>query len=112
MQLAMPAGGEEAARGFYRGVLGLEEQPKPPELATRGGCWFENDSVRIHLGVDEGFLPAVKAHPGLLAQALKPIVEKCRAGGFQVAGAEPLADYDRAYVTDPFGNRIELLARR
>jgi len=112
VQLAMPAGGEDAARGFYRDVLGLVEQPKPPDLAKRGGCWFENEVVRIHLGVDESFRPAAKAHPGLLVETLKPIVERCRAAGVQVASAEPLADHDRVYVTDPFGNRIELLERR
>jgi hypothetical protein len=68
--------------------------------------------VRIHLGVDESFRPAVKAHPGLQVAALNPIIEKCRVGRFQVTSAEPLDDYDRVYVTDPFGNRIELLARR
>ena len=112
VQIAMPSGGEDAARGFYRDVLGLVEQPKPPELAKRGGCWFENGAVRIHLGVDEGFTPASKAHPGLLVQRLKPIVEKCRIGGLQVGSTEPLDGYDRIYVTDPFGNRIELLERR
>jgi len=112
VQLAMPAGGEEAARRFYRDVLGLAEQPKPPDLAQRGGCWFESDSVRIHLGVDESFGPAVKAYPGLLVKSLKRIVERCRSAGFQIATAGPLEDYDRVYVTDPFGNRIELMERR
>ena len=61
VQLAIPAGGEDAARAFYVGVLGLVEQPKPPELAKRGGCWFEG-AVKVHCGVEEPFRPARKAH--------------------------------------------------
>ncbi len=113
VQLAMPPGGEDAARGFYRDVLGLRERPKPPELATRGGCWFESDLVKIHLGVDEDFRAAVKAHPGLLVRELQPIVDACRARGVRVNDdAEPLEGYRRIYVDDPFGNRIELMERK
>jgi catechol 2,3-dioxygenase-like lactoylglutathione lyase family enzyme len=112
VQLAMPAGGEGAARGFYRDVLGLREQPKPPQLAARGGCWFENDLVKIHLGVDQDFRAATKAHPAFLVRELQPIVDACRARGFQVTSDEPRDGYDRIYVNDPFGNRIELMARR
>lgn len=109
LQLAMPVGGEELARGFYRDVLGLPEQPKPPHLAKRGGCWFESDLVRIHLGVDAEFRPAAKAHPGLLVRELQPIVDACRTRGFPVTDTEPLEGYHRVYVHDPFGNRIELM---
>ena len=66
VQLAMPAGGEDLARHFYGVVLGLVEQPKPAHLATRGGCWFRNGFVNIHLGVDKEFRPAKKAHPALM----------------------------------------------
>jgi catechol 2,3-dioxygenase-like lactoylglutathione lyase family enzyme len=112
VQLAMPVGGEAVARGFYRDVLGLPEQPKPPHLAARGGCWFESDLVKIHLGVDEDFRAATKAHPGLLVRELKPIVDACRARGLQVNGDESREGYHRIYVRDPFGNRIELMERQ
>ena len=111
VQLAMPAGGEEQARGFYRDVLGLTEQPKPAALAERGGCWFANGAVQVHVGVDPDFRPAGKAHVGLLVDALAPVVDACRARGFAVAAGEPLDGCVRAYVHDPFGNRIELLER-
>ena len=112
VQLAMPAGGEDLARGFYRDVLGLAERPKPAPLAVRGGCWFENGSVRIHLGVDADFRPATKAHPALVVADLSTIVAACRARGFRVsADGEPLAGYERVYVEDPFGNRIELMEK-
>jgi hypothetical protein len=57
VQLAMPPDGEEAARHFYRDLLGMAEIPKPPELAKRGGCWFESGEVQIHLGVEKDFRP-------------------------------------------------------
>jgi len=112
VQLAMPAGGEDLARGFYRDVLGLPELPKPPNLAKRGGCWFESDLVKIHLGVDKEFRAATKAHPGLLVDGLQAIVETCRASGCKVVEDEPLDGYDRVYVNDPFGNRLELMERK
>src|SRR6187551_1552795 len=66
VQLAMPAGGEDRARAFYAGILGLAEVPKPPPLAPRGGCWFESDTVKVHLGVEPDFQPATKAHPAFV----------------------------------------------
>ena len=112
VQLAMPAGGEDLARRFYRDVLGLPELPKPPKLAARGGCWFENDRAKIHLGVDKDFRPATKAHPALLVDGLEAIAAACNAAGFKVVEDEPLEGYDRLFVSDPFGNRIELLEER
>ncbi len=111
VQLAMPAGAEDVARGFYQRVLGLPEQSKPPHLAKRGGCWFENELVKIHLGVDKEFRSATKAHPGLLVKDLETIVAACRAAGFAVTDDEPLEGYNRVYVNDPFGNRIELMEK-
>ena len=78
VQLAMPAGEEEKARAFYTGVLGIEETPKPPHLAKRGGAWFERGNLKIHLGVEKDFRPAKKAHPALLVRNLSEIVERCR----------------------------------
>jgi catechol 2,3-dioxygenase-like lactoylglutathione lyase family enzyme len=109
VQLAMPAGGEDQARAFYGQVLGLPETPKPPELARRGGCWFESDRVKIHLGVDASFHPARKAHPGLLVTDLKQIVARCRERGFDTSADAPLPGYDRIFLEDPFGNRLELM---
>lgn len=109
VQLAMPAGDEDRARSFYRDVLGLPEQPKPANLAKRGGCWFGDDSVRIHLGVDPQFRPATKAHPGLLVDDLKSVLQTCREHGLEIDDSEPLDGFERAYVHDPFGNRLELM---
>lgn len=109
VQLAMPAGGEAAAREFYAGVLGIGETPKPPHLAKRGGCWFERDDLKIHVGVEADFRPARKAHVALLVTGLQALQEKLQASGYTVKGDEPLEGYHRIYVDDPFGNRIELM---
>ncbi len=109
VQLAMPAGGEEQARRFYGELLGIPEAPKPPNLAARGGCWFESDTIRVHLGVEADFRPAKKAHPALLVTDLPSLVRELRAAGVEIADDEPLAGFDRVYVHDPFGNRLELL---
>jgi catechol 2,3-dioxygenase-like lactoylglutathione lyase family enzyme len=109
VQLAMPAGGENDARAFYEDLLGLPELPKPPHLAGRGGCWFESDTVKIHLGVDADFRPAKKAHPALLVTDLRGLVARLTTAGVEVVDDEPLPGYDRVYAYDPFGNRLELL---
>ena len=109
VQLAMPPGGEGAARAFYGGLLGLGERPKPAPLAARGGCWFSNDGVALHLGVEEGFRPARKAHPALVVEDLDALVAVLTAAGHRVTDDDAVPDVRRAYVDDPFGNRIELV---
>jgi catechol 2,3-dioxygenase-like lactoylglutathione lyase family enzyme len=110
IQLAMPAGREAEARAFYAELLGVPEVAKPPELAERGGAWFESGHVKIHLGVDREFRPARKAHPGLLVDGLTDLAARLRERGYEVVD-EPINGRDRVYVHDPFGNRLELLER-
>ena len=109
VQLAMPAGREAEARAFYADILGISEQPKPPHLATRGGCWFERGALKIHLGVEPQFVPARKAHPALIVEDLPALVATLKRAGYAVVENELLEGYDRVYVDDPFGNRIELM---
>ena len=109
VQLAMPPGREEEARAFYAGLLGIPETPKPPNLARRGGCWFEDGALRVHLGVEANFRPARKAHPAFLVDDLAALVATLAAAGHLTHTDEPLEGYERAYVDDPFGNRIELM---
>ncbi len=109
VQLAMPAGGEQRARDFYQGILGVPERPKPVHLAARGGVWFEDGDVKIHLGVEKNFLAARKAHPALLVQGLAALSTKLKATGHRVIDDDPLPGYRRIYTEDPFGNRIELM---
>jgi catechol 2,3-dioxygenase-like lactoylglutathione lyase family enzyme len=112
VQLAMPEGGEEAARRFYAGTLGLREVAKPANLAARGGVWFEGGAARVHLGVERDFRPARKAHPALLVRDLPGLAARLRARDVEPVEDEPLQGFDRLYVSDPFGNRIELLEPR
>ncbi len=109
VQLAMPSGGEPLARTFYAEILGIPERPKPPNLAPRGGCWFEDGDLKIHLGVEPDFRPARKAHPALVVTDLPTLRSALAAGGFDLVDDESLDGYDRVYVSDPFGNRLELM---
>ncbi len=112
VQLAMPAGREQEARAFYCGLLGIPERAKPPELARRGGVWFESASVKLHLGIEGDFRPARKAHPALLVRDLSALVARLREAGIAVVDDEALPGHDRVYVDDPFGNRLELMEPR
>jgi hypothetical protein len=107
----MPAGEEEKVRTFYSRLLGMTEIPKPPELAKRGGCWFESGSAQIHLGVESDFRPARKAHPALGCSQYDELISGLRAVGIEVTEANDIPGVRRCHVHDPFGNRIELIAR-
>ena len=115
VQVAAPAGCEAAARGFYGTLLGLEEISKPAPLASRGGCWFRAGQHELHVGVDESFVPAAKAHPGLAVgseAALRELAARLESAGARVEWADPaeLGGRSRFHVRDPWGNRLELLA--
>jgi catechol 2,3-dioxygenase-like lactoylglutathione lyase family enzyme len=109
VQLAMPPGGEAEAVGFYQDLLGLEQRPKPPALAARGGCWFSNGSVSVHLGVEPGFVPTRKAHPALVVDGFEALVEVLASAGHPVRPDAEVPGVRRGYVDDPFGNRIEII---
>ena len=111
VQLAMPAGREAEARAFYQGLLGIAELAKPPNLAKRGGCWFERGALKVHLGVEKDFRPARKAHPAFIVDAVRAMAARIKAAGFRIVEDEPLEGYDRVFVDDPFGNRIELMEK-
>ncbi len=110
VQLAIPRGGEPAARRFYGDLLGLAEVPKPEALAARGGCWFESGEVKIHLGVEDDFRPARKAHPALRCRDYPGLVARLAAAGVAVRDAGDVPGVTRCHLDDPFGNRIELCA--
>lgn len=120
VQVSMPRGGEESARAFYHLALGLTEVDKPAELAGRGGCWFRafaGDIVtaEIHVGVDDPFVAARRAHPALLldsVEELEALGAQIADNGFEVSWHErhTLAGYERFHCRDGFGNRVEVLA--
>ncbi len=107
--IAIPPGREEDARSFYCGMLGFLEKSKPPQLATRGGCWLESGAVTVHLGVDKNFIPARKAHPAFIVDNLAALERRLKGAGYKVSEDEPIEGCDRRHVADPFGNRIELI---
>jgi catechol 2,3-dioxygenase-like lactoylglutathione lyase family enzyme len=113
VQIACPRGSEETLRAFYSGLLGLAELPKPAALAARGGCWFAGHGIELHLGVEEPFAPARKAHPGLLWPDLDGLAARLTAAGRGVRWASDgeLAGMRRFHTDDPHGNRLEFLAR-
>lgn len=112
VQLAIPAGGEDACRAFWGGVLGMAELEKPPVLAARGGCWFRGGALEVHLGVEEPFAPARKAHPGIRVQGLRALAAGLAAAGHEVVWDDDFPGHDRCYSADPFGNRLEFLEPR
>ena len=107
--LAMPAGREAEARAFYQGMLGIPEVKKPAVLTKRGGCWFEQGALKIHLGVEADFRPARKAHPAMIVEDLAELAAALGKAGYAVRSDESLEGYTRLFVDDPFGNRIELM---
>jgi len=109
VQLAMPGGREDEATAFYEGLLELPRITKPPHLAARGGCWFERGTLKIHLGVEDDFRPARKAHAALLVSDLAALRSRLGEAGVELVTDEPLEGYDRIYAYDPFGNRLELM---
>ena len=112
VQIAMPAGEEDKARAFYINTLGFTEIPKPAELARRGGVWFQSENVQLHLGVENDFRPARKAHPAFIVDDLNALIAKAQSAGYETDTSQPPLDgYKRAHVFDPFGNRIELMEK-
>ena len=109
VQLAMPAGGEAEAVAFFVGVLGFEEEAKPPPLDERGGCWFASGACRLHLGVEADFRPQSKAHPAFLAPDIDEVAAGLMLAGYPVNWDDALPDRNRFYTEDPFGNRLEIM---
>ncbi|MFL5953865.1 MAG: VOC family protein [Gaiellaceae bacterium] len=111
VQVAAPRGCEEEARAFYGGLLGLQELPKPEALSARGGCWFRAGDQELHVGVEEPFAPARKAHPGLVVADLDAAAARLSGAGIEVTPDDSIPGARRFYAADPFGNRLEFRER-
>lgn len=107
--LAAPPGSEPDLRSYYTGVLGMTELDKAPTLTARGGCWFGAGSVVLHLGIEEDFRPARKAHPGIRVIGIYDFAKRLQARGAKVVWDYDLPGHDRFYSEDPVGNRLEFL---
>ncbi len=110
VQLAIPAGGEGAAREFYGGLLGLLELPKPSTLADRGGVWFQCRMQELHCGIEDPVAPS-RRHPAFLVSELDELRRKLESAGIETLDERELPGYRRFYAMDPFGNRLEFMAR-
>jgi catechol 2,3-dioxygenase-like lactoylglutathione lyase family enzyme len=111
VQLALPPGAEDACRGFYVGILGMLEITKPPILAARGGLWVRADDLEIHLGVEQDFRPAKKAHPGIRVHDLTALAKHLTDLEVKVTWDDNFPGHLRFYAVDPVGNRLEFLQR-
>ncbi|PWI05797.1 glyoxalase [Streptomyces sp. NWU339] len=109
VQLAAPPGSEDRLRVYYADVLGMTEVPKPSALAVRGGCWFRAGGVQLHLGIEDDFRPAGKAHPGLRVTGIEAYAARLACHGAPVIWDDDLPGHRRFYSEDPVGNRLEFL---
>jgi catechol 2,3-dioxygenase-like lactoylglutathione lyase family enzyme len=109
VQLAAPRGSEESLRHFYGTMLGMTEVPKPPALAARGGAWFRSGALELHLGIEDDFRPARKAHPGIVVSDIDALVRRLEDNGLAVQWDDQFPGFRRCYIADPHGNRLELL---
>jgi catechol 2,3-dioxygenase-like lactoylglutathione lyase family enzyme len=108
VQVAMPRGAEQQARAFYGALLAMTEDPKPPVLAARGGCWFHAGTAIVHLGVEDPFTPAGKAHPAFAVEDLDALAAALSGAGYECTRADgEVPGVRRFYTRDPFGNRVE-----
>jgi catechol 2,3-dioxygenase-like lactoylglutathione lyase family enzyme len=109
VQVAIPVGGEDRARSFYSGILGLSEVEKPAVMAGRNSIWFAAGSVNLHLGIEPDFHPAKRAHPALVVEGLDEIVAACDRAGLPTKADTSFNGFRRVHLFDPFGNRLELM---
>jgi len=110
IQIAAPPESEDKARQFYAELLGMEEIPKPENLKGRGGCWFLCGSQEVHIGIQQDFMPAKKAHPGFTVNALEQLKLQLEEANYVISVEPPIDGRSRFFTHDPFGNRIEFLA--
>ena len=109
IQVAMPPGQEAKARGFFAGLLGMQEEQKPEILASRGGCWFRAGHAILHVGVEKDFIAQTKAHPAFCSTELDALAKRLAGQGYPVEWDDALPSRKRFYTHDPFGNRIEII---
>ncbi|GEB31645.1 MULTISPECIES: VOC family protein [Brevibacillus] len=109
IQLAAPPGAEEEARRFFTGLLGMPEVPKPEKLRARGGAWFRCGAQLIHLGIEQGFIPAKKAHPAFVVQNIEALIAHLEKAGVPLRLDDEIPGLIRFFTEDPFGNRLEFM---
>lgn len=109
VQIAIPVGGEALAHQFYGKLLGFSQVEKPAAMAARGGAWYECGHVKVHLGVEVDFRANDKAHVAFVVDDVVGLAAAAGAAGYKVKHDNDLPGHIRAFLYDPFGNRIEIL---
>jgi catechol 2,3-dioxygenase-like lactoylglutathione lyase family enzyme len=109
IQLAAPKGSEEEARRFFHAILGMKEIEKPEELKKRGGVWFEFGRYQLHIGIEEPFSPAKKAHPAFNVTSIEELKQHLITHGIEVREDQSIPEVVRFHTDDPFGNRLEFV---
>jgi catechol 2,3-dioxygenase-like lactoylglutathione lyase family enzyme len=107
VQIAAPKGCEAEARKFFGILLGLEEIQKPESLRSRGGCWFSVGSRQLHIGVEEPFHAAAKAHPAFAVGDIENVFSILAETGVVCVWDKEVPGLRRFYTLDPWGNRLE-----
>ncbi len=110
VQLCVPRDGEERAREFYAGLLGLKEIDKPEVLRANGGMWFEIADVQLHIGVEDAAAKS-KRHPAFEVEGVEEIRKFLERNGVRTRDEKEIAGVRRFSFFDPFDNRIELMER-
>jgi catechol 2,3-dioxygenase-like lactoylglutathione lyase family enzyme len=109
VQIAAPRGCEAEARAFYGELLGLREVPKPEKLAPRGGVWFQVGAQQLHIGVEDDFRAARKAHPAYAVDDLDAMAQRLSEAEVTIKWDDAIPGVRRFYINDPWGNRLEML---
>ncbi|HEU4964302.1 MAG TPA: VOC family protein [Bacilli bacterium] len=111
VQVAAPVGTEAEMRKFFGELLGMRELEKPEALKKNGGAWFQCGAQQLHVGVEQEFAPAKKAHPAFLVDNIRELREHLIANGVTVKDDKNITDVMRFFIADPWGNRLEFMER-
>ncbi|MFK7991588.1 MAG: VOC family protein [Sandaracinaceae bacterium] len=111
VQLMIPRGQEARARAFYGDELGLECIPKPSDMPNPEGVWFLLGDQQLHLGVQDGPPSPTRAHVAFEVPELDALLDALEQAGHAVRYSNDVGGLRRAHVSDPFGNRLEIMGR-
>jgi catechol 2,3-dioxygenase-like lactoylglutathione lyase family enzyme len=111
-QITVPSGHADQVRKFYGGTLGLTEIPVAPALLGRGLIWFKVGDRELHVGEEDGVNRlATRAHLAYEVDDIAKLRGILKSEGFELIEQPKIEGYDRFHIRDPFGNRVEFMAR-